>query len=137
MLRVFNTRALNQKQRFMRAILTGVPTALVLGIAYGFIIRIIPIQFSIVYLGIGWLIGYVIRINGRGVQKRFSVFAAILAVFSFILSDVVRYTGLYFIFYPQYFILIPLNYLQNINGMIHILFLIGGAYFAYEQARII
>ncbi len=137
MMKVFNTRALSQNQRFTKALIVGIPTALILGIAYGYIVRILPIRFSIIYLGIGWLIGDVIRKYGRGVQAKFSYLAAILAVISFLISDAVTYVGLLFMYWPQVIISITLNSLSNINGMLHLLFIAGGAYFAYQQARII
>lgn len=136
-MKVFNTRALSQNQRFTRALLVGIPSALVLGITYGYIVRILPIRFSIIYLGIGWLIGDLIRKYGRGVQKKFSILAALCAIGSFLIADAVTYVGLLFIYWPQVIVSITLNSLSNINGMLHLLFIAGGAYFAYEQARII
>ena len=94
MYRIYNSFKLNSNQRFLNALLYGIPTALGLGIAYGYISRILPITFSIVYVGIGYLIGMVIQKFGRGVQVKFSILGAVLAGIAFVLSDVVRYFGL-------------------------------------------
>ncbi len=137
MIKVFNTRALSQNQRFNRALLVGIPSALVLGIAYGFLNRIIPIRFSVIYLGIGWLIGDLIQKNGRGVQKKFNILAALCAIASFLIADAMTYVGLLFVLWPQVILSLFISYFSGISGMIHLLFMIGGAYFAYEQATIV
>lgn len=76
MLKVFNSHAISRNQRFAKAILWGIPTALIIGIVYGIISYILPFEFSIVHIGVGYLIGYVIKIKGRGVHLRFSILAA-------------------------------------------------------------
>jgi hypothetical protein len=139
MFKVFNSHALSSKQRFLKALLYGVPTAIGLGIAYGIILRIIPIAFSLVYVGIGYLIGVVIRKYGRGVQPKFSILAAALSVFSFLLSETVRMVGLNFslnVLWLMFFIL-PQRYLGSINGLINLAFVVYGAYIAYRMARIV
>lgn len=137
MMKVFNTRALSQNQRFTRALFVGISSSLVLGIVYGYIVRFIPIRFSIIYLGIGWLIGDLIRNYGRGVQAKFSYLAAICAFVSFLISDAVTYVGLAFYLWPQMILLMLPSYFNGINGMLHLLFMVGGAYFAYQQGRIL
>jgi predicted PurR-regulated permease PerM len=74
MLKVFNSHAISRNQRFTKAILWGVPTALITGIVYGFISYISPFEFSIVYISstlmlwlsanIGTLIGLLFRVAG-------------------------------------------------------------------------
>lgn len=139
MFRVYNSFALNSKQRFLRACLFGIPTAIGLGIAYGIISRILPITFSIVYVGIGYLIGYVIQKFGRGVQPKFSYLAAGLAILSFILSDVIRYFGfnLGFDLVSQIIAIITQVYLGSINGLINLAFIAWGVIMAFNTARIV
>ena len=139
MFKVFNSHALSSQQRFVKALLYGVPTALGLGLVYGILLRIIPIAFSLVYVGIGYLIGLVIQKYGRGVQPKFSWLAAILSIVSFLLSETVRIVGLNFslgAIYLMVFIL-PQRYLGSINGLINLAFVAYGAYMAYRMARII
>lgn len=139
MFRVYNSFALNSKQRFLRACLFGIPTAIGLGIAYGIISRILPIAFSIVYVGIGYLIGYVIQKFGRGVQPKFSYLAAGLAILSFILSDVIRYFGfnLGYDLVSQIIAIISQVYLGSVYGLINLAFIAWGVIMAYNTARIV
>jgi len=137
MIKVFNSFALSAKQRFIRALLVGIPTALGLGFLYGLLTLFIPIRFSIVYVGIGYLIGEVIRINGRGVQVKFSVLAAALALISFLLSDAIAMFGLNPSMIVGFMWILPLSYLNSLNGLIHIAFMAFGAFTAYQKARIL
>lgn len=139
MFRIYNSFKLNSNQRFLNALLYGIPTALGLGIAYGYISRILPITFSLVYVGIGYVIGMVIQKYGRGVQVKFSVLGAVLAAIAFILSDVVRYFGLSLnpIILYQAVIIITQVYLASINGLINLLFFAWGIVTAYNKARIV
>ena len=139
MYRIYNSFKLNSNQRFLNALLYGIPTALGLGIAYGYISRILPITFSIVYVGIGYLIGMVIQKFGRGVQVKFSILGAVLAGTAFVLSDVVRYFGLSLnpIILYQAILIITQVYLGSINGLINLLFFAWGIVTAYNKSRII
>ena len=139
MYRIYNSFKLNSNQRFLNALLYGIPTALGLGIAYGYISRILPITFSIVYVGIGYLIGMVIQKFGRGVQVKFSILGAVLAGIAFVLSDVVRYFGLRLnpIILYQAILIITQVYLGSINGLINLLFFAWGIVTAYNKSRII
>lgn len=139
MFRIYNSFKLNSNQRFLNALFYGIPTALGLGIAYGYISRILPITFSLVYVGIGYVIGMVIQKYGRGVQVKFSVLGAVLAAIAFILSDVVRYFGLSLnpIILYQAVIIITQVYLASINGLINLLFFAWGIVTAYNKARIV
>lgn len=139
MYRIYNSFKLNSNQRFLNALLYGIPTALGLGIAYGYISRILPITFSIVYVGIGYLIGMVIQKFGRGVQVKFSILGAVLAGIAFVLSDVVRYFGLSLnpIILYQAILIITHVYLGSINGLINLLFFAWGIVTAYNKSRII
>jgi len=139
MYRIYNSFKLNSNQRFLNALLYGIPTALGLGIVYGYISRILPITFSIVYVGIGYLIGMVIQKYGRGVQVKFSILGAVLAGIAFVLSDVVRYFGLSLnpIILYQAVLIITQVYLGSINGLINLLFFAWGIVTAYNKSRII
>ena len=139
MYRIYNSFKLNSNQRFLNALLYGIPTALGLGITYGYISRILPITFSIVYVGIGYLIGMVIQKYGRGVQVKFSILGAVLAGIAFVLSDVIRYFGLSLnpIILYQAVLIITQVYLGSINGLINLLFFAWGIVTAYNKSRII
>jgi len=99
-------------------------------------------EFSVVYIGIGWFIGYVIQKYGRGVQVKFSILAAVLAALCFILADLFGYVGLQLLLQPitliqLIFRIIP-TYLQpNISGLLGLAFRALGVYMAYSNARIV
>lgn len=139
MFRVYNSFALTSKQRFIRACLFGFPTAIGLGIAYGIISRFMPITFSIIYVGIGYVIGYVIQKFGRGVQPKFSYLGAGLALLAFILSDIVRYFGfnLGYNLLSQIMAIVSQVYLGSIYGLINLAFIAWGVIMAYNTARIV
>lgn len=139
MFRVYNSFALNSKQRFLRACLFGIPTAIGLGVGYGILSRFMPITFSIIYVGIGYVIGYVIQKYGRGVQPKFSYLAGGLALLSFILSDIVRYFGisLGYNLLSQIIAIVSQVYLGSLYGLINLAFIAWGVIMAYNTARIV
>lgn len=139
MFRVYNSFALNSKQRFIRACLFGIPTAIGLGVGYGVLSRFMPITFSIIYVGIGYVIGYVIQKYGRGVQPKFSYLAGGLALLSFILSDIVRYYGfnLGYNLLSQIIAIVSQVYLGSLYGLINLAFIAWGVIMAYNTARIV
>lgn len=138
MLKVFNTHALTSNQRFNRAILVGLPTALILAFGYGLILRFIPI----VYVGIGWVIGSVIQKYGRGVQPKFSILAACLTIGCILLGDLIAFYGLIILAYPITLIqaIVPVilyNLQTNPSILLGLLFKAVGVYIAYTNARIV
>ena len=100
MLKIFNTPALTRKQRFWRAVIVAVPATLLLSFVYAALYSLIRVDFSLVYIGIGWLIGRIILETGHGVQPVFSFLAAGLALFCFLFSDTVCSYGFRILLYP-------------------------------------
>ena len=142
MLKVFNTHALSSNQRFTRALLVGVPTALGCAMLYGIISSAIRFEFAVVFIGIGWLIGTVIKKYGRGVQPKFSILAAVLAAFSFLLADLISIVGLEILIHPIILIemmvaVIPSYFQANPNVILGLLCRAVGVYMAYTNARIV
>ena len=142
MLKVFNTDALTKNQRFNQALLYGIPSALVLGIGFGIISSMIHIEFSIMYVLFGYLIGLVIQKKGRGVQTKFSVLAAILAFVCFFLGDLVSNFGLSIIWTPGLWgtaasMLLRFYTSISFNTLLGILFRVFGIYYAYINARVV
>lgn len=142
MLKVFNTHALSSNQRFTRALLVGVPTTLGCAVLYGIISPAVRFEFAVVFIGIGWLIGTVIKKYGRGVQPKFSILAAVLAAISFILADLISIVGLQILIHPivliQMMVAVIPSYLQaNPNVILGLLFRAVGVYMAYTNARIV
>jgi hypothetical protein len=142
MLKVFNTRALSANQRFTKALLYGIPTALGLGIAYGILSSLLSVEFSLAFVGIGWLIGWVIRTYGRGVQVKFSILAAVMAAVCFILADLVSYFGLNVFLYPLEVVSILPQWIAgyfatDFNALLGLAFRAFGIVMAYQNARIV
>ena len=68
---------------------------------------------------------------------KFNILAALCALTSFLIADAVTYVGLLFFLWPQVIVSLFISYFSGISGMLHLLFIVGGAYFAYEQATIV
>jgi hypothetical protein len=96
----------------------------------------------LVFVGIGWLIGTVIKKYGRGVQPKFSILAAVLAAFSFVLADLLGIFGLALLLHPVFLAemvvqIIP-SYLQaSPSALLGVAFRAFGVYMAYTTARIV
>ena len=101
-------------------------------------------EMEILYLGIGYGIGYVIRTVGRGVTNKFAIAGAICTLLSVIISDIVTITGVgslgYVLMHPQIFgsLLFSLtgSLLSNVWGWIVLMFRAAGMYTAYCESRI-
>ncbi|MEG0177496.1 MAG: hypothetical protein RR565_02240 [Erysipelothrix sp.] len=142
MLKVFNTDALSRNQRFQRALLAGIVATIVLMVAYGLLAQMLRIEFSYVFLLIGYAIGWAIRTYGRGVQLKFSILGAVCAVICFIGADMINYFGFGVFTNISYFIAAFQTYLRillsfNFNSLLGLLFRVGGVYAAFYSSRIV
>ncbi len=142
MLKVYNKQALTRNQRFQKALLFGGAASVVSIIAYAVISSILPFELSILYIGFGYGIGYVIRTYGKGVQPRFSMLGAGLAVLCFLIGDAIVIAGWGALMNPPLFIqavTYNVGYLlgSGINGLIGLAFRLAGVYFAYVESRIV
>ncbi len=145
MFQVFNKHALTRNQRFMRALLYGTLVSVGLCIAYGLISSLLSIEFSYAFVGIGYLIGLTIQKMGRGVQVKFSVLAAVLAVLTFVFADLIAWFGFGVFSSPEYFVFglkawvsLMLDFSSGgISGLISLLFRGFGVIAAYQSARIV
>jgi hypothetical protein len=145
MFQVFNKHALTRNQRFMRALLYGTLVSVGLCIAYGLISSLLSIEFSYAFVGIGYLIGLTIQKMGRGVQVKFSVLAAVLAVLTFVFADLIAWFGFgvfssleYFVFGLKTWVNLMMNFSTGgVSGLISLLFRGFGVIAAYQSARIV
>ena len=145
MFQVFNERALTRNQRFLRALLYGTLVSVGLCVAYGLISSLLGIEFSYAFVGIGYLIGMTIQKKGRGVQVKFSVLAAVLAVLTFVFADLIAWFGFSVFMSPEYFLFglkawasVMLDISSGgISGMLSLLFRGFGVVAAYQSARIV
>jgi hypothetical protein len=142
MLKVYNKQALTRNQRFQRALLYGGAAAIASIVIYVILAEILPFESSILYIGFGYGIGYVIRTYGKGVQPRFSILGAVLATCVFLIGDVVYLAGLEVFTNPALFVdafLYNISSMLDVSrfGFINLLFRAAGVYFAYVESRIV
>jgi len=139
---IFNTPALSSRQRFIRAIIVSIPTAIVFVLAYGLLYNTLRIVISIAFILMGYGLGYVIQKAGRGVKQYFSIYGAVLCAITFILADLSSVLPFQYWLNPQLFgegIQIVLTYYlkTDINSLLDIAFRAYGVYLAYKYARVI
>jgi len=142
MLKVYNRRALTRNQRFVKALLYGGGATVASIIVYALISSILPFELSLLYIGFGYGIGYVIRTFGKGVQPRFSILGAVLMAICFLIGDAIVMVGWGVLLDPVALInviLFDLGYLigGGIYGWLGLAFRLAGVYYAYVESRIV
>ncbi|MCR4950612.1 MAG: hypothetical protein K6A40_04725 [Solobacterium sp.] len=140
---IWNSRSLDNNQRFLKALLCSLAAAVVLGIAYGMLHSILRIEASIIYIGIGWCIGQVVKKTGRGVHKRFAVLGAVMTLLAILIGDTCSMYGLMPglkmlmrpLLWPSVIIHWMRIYLSaNINALLSLLFRAAGIWFGYSES---
>ncbi|QDE01902.1 hypothetical protein [Erysipelothrix rhusiopathiae] len=134
---IFNTRSLTQKQRFNVALLVGLVSAVVLGIISG-IFRNKVANFSLVIVGVGYLIALAIQKFGRGVQIKFSIAASLFTFLAIVMSDVVTVMGIAGLFdLSSYQIIFKYAAQNEIHSVLWIAYRLLAIYISYNYSRII
>lgn len=134
---IFNTRSLTQKQRFNVALLVGLVSAVVLGFISG-IFRNKVANFSLVIVGVGYLIALAIQKFGRGVQIKFSIAAALFTFLAIVMSDVVTVMGIAGLFdLSSYQIIFKYAAQNEIHSVLWIAYRLLAIYISYNYSRII
>ena len=139
-MKIYNTRALTRTQRFQKAVLFAIPSTFGIAIVLGFALRLMPIQFEIMFLAVGYGIGYVIRNFGKGVQARFSVLGAVCAFSAILMADAIALAGIGGMLNPMIWMFVIMSYFSTLGslwGILGILFRIAAISVAYEQSRIV
>lgn len=140
-MKVYNTKNLNNKQRFPIAIAAGLISALVCGFLYAVIEIILPVHFSLLYAAMAYGVSYAVKTFGRGVQPKFTA----VGIVSVILSILFGYIFIFIMSIGFNFELLPL-YLQTVlismltldfHGIIELLCIAYSLYIAYYNSRII
>lgn len=94
-MKVFNTSALTQKQRFNQAVILGTVASVVLGIVVGYLRRFIAMgtgfEFSFITIGGTYVLAMFIQKVGRGVQPKFSILGAVLGFVLVSISSVIAF----------------------------------------------
>ncbi len=138
-MKIFNTKILNNRQRWNRALLFGIGATLISGIVIGFIQSMLNFSSSLFDFAIAYFIGWVILEAGHGVQPKFSVLAAVCCAVAIIISDMIGYFGLFAFTNPLFSIyMVLINYLSvNINNLISLAIKALAIYYAYGKARVL
>lgn len=135
---IFNTKILNNRQRWNRALIYGIIataiSVLVCSLAQRFLIR-----SSIFYFLAAYFISWVILESGHGVQKKFSILAASCMVVTIILSEMFAFFGLSALFNPfgaLYYVVIDTLSI-DFNSLLSLLIKVYAVYMAYGKARVL
>lgn len=141
MLKVFNTQILNNKQRFLRAILFGILTTLLCIAAYAIIVRFLGLTSSLLFVAGGFCIGFVIGETGHGVQMKFSILAAICTVCMILLGELFAWFGLSAlnpsVFFQGLLFVIQDTLAISVNNLLSLLFKASAISIAMQKARIL
>ena len=142
MYKIFNKNALTRNERFQNAIVAGVAVTIGLCIVYTVICNLLDIEFEVLYIGIGYLIGLSIQKAGKGVQLRFSILAAVLTALCFIIGDLVTRYGLGYVSMPSMWLYLLKDYFSywarlDFGTILSLAFRIFGVFSAYNYARIV
>lgn len=131
----FNTRTLSQNQRFNRIVIIGIIVAIVLGFIYGLVSDLAGgWELHVLYLVLGYMMAYVVRVVGRGVQKRFQILGAVLTLVIILIGDVVYPFVVYQIDLPIIISFTLQNYLSGISGLLSLLFRASAIYVGYNNS---
>ena len=63
------------EQNFVAAIIAGAIATLLSAVAYGIIVRLVPISYGFAAAGVGVFVGFFVGYLGRGISTKFSVLA--------------------------------------------------------------
>ena len=88
-MKIYNAKYLDNNQRFIVAIITGLVAAIMLGTLYGLITSFLHIEFSVMFVAVGYGISATIKHFGRGVHTRFMVVGAIMTFLAIFIGDLV------------------------------------------------
>lgn len=143
-MQIYNANHLDSNSKFILSIIAGILSGIVLGIVYGIFKSKVSIELEIIYIGIGYLIGQVVKNVGRGVTLKFAIVGAIATTLSIIFADLISYVGIGNLFYvlttPSLCVRLLLallsSYFSSMWGLIGLLFRAVGVYAAYCESRI-
>lgn len=142
MYKVFNSNVLSKNARFIRGLLAGLGCSLILAVLYGAISKILFIEFSAAFIGIGYLIGEAIKKFGRGVKIEFSIMGALLTLLCIVVADLIAIFGFENVINLGLLPQILVRYMRmmlssNVNSILSVAFRAVGIYVGYQNSRII
>ena len=93
MFKIYNSSAITRKQRFSNAIVVGLATAALCTLAFVLLFRLFSVYFGILFVAMGFAIGWMIQRYGKGVQIQFSILAVVLTLLAIFISDMFVFGG--------------------------------------------
>lgn len=140
-MKVYNTKHLNNKQRFPIAIAAGLISALVCGFLYAIVEIILPLHFPLLYAAMAYGVSYAVKTFGRGVQPKFTAIGIISVILSILFGYVFIFvisSGFNFALLSLYLRSVLMSMLTlNFHGIIELLCIAYSLYIAYYNSRII
>lgn len=138
MFKVYNTGALSNKQRFNRAIIVGFIAMILCIVVYVGIVSLIHVKSSLLFLAMGYVIGWVIQNYGHGVQPKFSILAAVYTILAIFLSEAIFYYLNVGLSLNEAFIWVLQGYLDvSLNSLLGLMLRVAGVMSAYQTSRIV
>lgn len=139
-MQIYNAKFMNNKQRFYRAILFGILTAIGCSLIFSAFVSTTHIRFSIFYLLTGYFIAKVINETSHGIGKKYSYLGAGLTFFSAVLTEIFIYLGYSILFEPQLWgmgirFVLSVWSQMNASNLMTIFFMVWGIYIAYTSSN--
>lgn len=150
MFKRFDFTATSKRERLLKASLIGLVVAFILGVSFSVLNAMLPfgLEFSLLYLLLGFLMGKTVAHIGRGVTAEFAYLAAILTFIMLLTADVttvllvvgwqnLSFATIAFVLKYTYFgTLLELIGGQNVlNNGLFLLFRIFAIFVAYNYSR--
>lgn len=141
-MRIFNTTALTQKERFAKALLIGIGLAVVFIIVSTSIQKMLMLRSSVIYLLASLVIAQTLKKFGRGVQVKFAILGAILVFAVIFFSEIFIVFGYQVLLQPEVFTYaikyVFTSWLSiDISNLISLLLKVYAIHYAYTNSRII
>lgn len=127
MLKIYNRNAITRQQRMNNAILFGVGAAIVCAIILWVVSNIIGVYMPVLFIPAAYLISWLIRRYGRGVQIQFSLLAVGLTARVIIVTDLLTFHNLQ---------MILLLFTNGANGLWNIGYRAVALILAFQNARV-
>lgn len=141
-MRIFNTTALTQKERFAKALIIGIGLAVVFIIVSTSIQKMLMLRSSVIYLLASLVIAQTLKKFGRGVQVKFAILGAILVFAVIFFSEIFIVFGYQVLLQPEVFTYaikyVFTSWLSiDISNLISLLLKVYAIHYAYTNSRII
>lgn len=135
---IFNTKILNNRQRWNRALLYGIGASVISILVCSLVQRYL-IETSLLYLAAAYFISWVILEAGHGVQTKFSILAVVCTGITILFSEILSVFGLVALLNPIAALLFIIQsfLIVDLNNLIRLALCAYSIYLSYERARVV